>query len=91
MTKLKVYLDTYSRKSVSVDSLEEASKAIRKYIEENDLRSSDFYGGHVLDDNDILVGLIHYNGRIETEIPEEDYMRTYYKGRPFEYGKPFKF
>ena len=50
--------------TTEVHSFEEASKAIRNYIEHYNLGSSTFSGGDVYDSQGRKVARISYNGRI---------------------------
>ena len=47
-----------------VNSFEEASKAVTDFIDYNDLGSSEFSGGDVVDMSGKKVAKISYNGRI---------------------------
>ena len=80
MAKYKVNLDTVGNpdhgenpfrplggvesRVVDVDSIEEAQRVVRQYIEENDLGGGNWAGGKVwrTEDN-VCVGEISYNGR----------------------------
>lgn len=57
--------------AVSVSTIEEASKACRLYIEENELGGGNWIGGYVFDNNDKQVAYISYNGRIW--YPNDEY------------------
>lgn len=54
-----------------VNSLADASKAVRQYIDRHDLGSSTWAGGRVINDKFEFVAQISYNGRIwDNEIWE---------------------
>jgi len=50
-------------KKVKINSLQEASTIVRKFINDNDLGGGNFTGGNIYSDNKI-VGRVSYNGRI---------------------------
>ena len=53
-----------------VNSIDEASKAVRKYIEEHNLGAGNWAGGKVWTEENKYVGYISYNGRFwESETP----------------------
>ena len=52
------------RRVERVASLEEASEACLTFIEKNDLGSGTWSGGKVVDERDVVVARISYNGRI---------------------------
>lgn len=47
-----------------VDTLPEASRACRAYIEENDLGGGNWSGGEVKDEDGTVVARVSYNGRV---------------------------
>ncbi len=53
-----------NRDWVEVDTLKEASKAIRDYIESKDMRSSEWFGGLLTDMDGKEIGRVSYNGRV---------------------------
>lgn len=59
---IKVFLNNVF--TVSVNSIREASYAIRAYIDDNDLRSSTFYSGQIVDDFGKVIAVVSYNGRV---------------------------
>ena len=60
-----MYVSLTRKKAVEVESLSAASVAVRKFIELNDLGSSDFGGGEVYDSStNMLIAKVSYNGRI---------------------------
>lgn len=54
---------------VEFNSIEECQKAVRAYIEENDLGGGNWDGGQVFE-NDKQIGFISYNGRYWSDIKE---------------------
>jgi hypothetical protein len=60
-----LYVSLTHRKAIEVRSLSEASTEVRRFIELNDLGSSDFVGGDVYDlSTNRKIGRVSYNGRI---------------------------
>lgn len=47
-----------------VDSFKDASRAVRHFIETNDLGSGNWTGGRLFDDAGRLIGHVSYNGRV---------------------------
>lgn len=48
----------------SVDSFSDASRAVRRFINTNDLGSGNFTGGRLFDEAGKVVGRVSYNGRV---------------------------
>lgn len=44
-------------------TIEEGIQEVRRYIELFDIGSGNWIGGQVYDENDNLIGRIHYNGK----------------------------
>ena len=59
---MEVFLDNFF--TVSVNSITEASYAIRAYIDDNNLPSSTFGGGQIIDDFGKVIAVVSYNGRV---------------------------
>jgi hypothetical protein len=60
-----MYVSLTRKNAVEVGSLSEASTEVRRFIEMNDLGSSDFIGGEVYDScTNKLIAKVSYNGRI---------------------------
>jgi hypothetical protein len=59
---MEVFLDNFF--TVSVNSITEASHAIQAYIDDNDLLSSTFDGGQIIDDFGKVIAVVSYNGRV---------------------------
>lgn len=47
----------------TVDSFKDASRAVRHFIETNDLGSGNFTGGKIYGDDGQVIGRVSYNGR----------------------------
>lgn len=47
-----------------VDSFKDASRAVRHFIETNNLGSGNWTGGRIFDDQDRVVGRVSFNGRV---------------------------
>lgn len=80
---MEVFLST--RKTQEVATLEIASRVVRAYILDNNLGSSDFAGGEVIDSNGVYIARISYNGRIWTK--ENDPFTHARNGKPIQYGQ----
>ena len=48
----------------NVDSIEEASRVVREFIDWTDIGSNQFTGGDVLDEDGNLVAWVGFNGRV---------------------------
>ena len=59
---MEVFLDNFF--TVSVNSITEASYAIQAYIDKNNLPSSTFDGGQIIDDFGKVIAVVSYNGRV---------------------------
>ncbi len=51
-------------KTVEVISMKEAKTKCLNFIEENDLGSSNWSGGQILDDDNKVIAHVSYNGRV---------------------------
>lgn len=51
-------------KTVPVSSLKEARDLCVKFINDNDLGSGNWNGGQILDENEKVIALVSYNGRV---------------------------
>lgn len=47
-----------------VDSFKDASRAVRHFVETNDLGSGNFTGGRIFNDHGEAIGRVSYNGRV---------------------------
>lgn len=47
-----------------VDSFKDASRAVRHFIETNNLGSGNWTGGRIFDDAGKVIGRVSYNGRV---------------------------
>ena len=60
-----MYVSLTRKKAVEVENFSAASLAVRKFIELNDLGSSDFEGGGIYESlTNRLIAKVSYNGRI---------------------------
>lgn len=59
---MEVFLDNFF--SVRINSITEASYAIQAYTDDNDLPSSTFGGGQIIDDFGEVIAVVSYNGRV---------------------------
>ena len=50
------------KRVIKATSIEECQQIVRNYIDFYDLGSGNWIGGQVYDENDNLIGRIHYNG-----------------------------
>lgn len=48
----------------TVDSFKDASRAVRHFINTNDLGSGNWTGGRLFDDAGKVIGRVSYNGRV---------------------------
>jgi hypothetical protein len=55
----------------TIDSFKDASRAVRHFIETNDLGSGNWTGGRVFDDRGLVVGRVSFNGRVWANNGEE--------------------
>lgn len=54
----------------TVDSFKDASRAVRHFIETNDLGSGNWTGGRIFNDGRV-VGRVSYNGRVWDSVGNE--------------------
>ena len=64
MLRICFNIDSVCSTWAIVESLDDASREVRKYIEKNDIGSRVWTGGDVVDENGSFVAWISYNGRI---------------------------